>query len=79
MNAYDDVSKPKKGLEHITTIFVFKHGVVLLCQEKLKGKPGKNKVSIVARAVYYVEYKFIIVIIVTITYSCILILLLLMF
>ena len=45
MNAYDDISKPRKGWEHVTTVFVFKHGVVLLCQEKLKGKPGKYKVG----------------------------------
>lgn len=44
MNATDDISKPRKGWTHVTTLFVFKHGVVFLCQEKLKGKPHKYKV-----------------------------------
>lgn len=45
ISASGDLSKPRKGWRHVTTVFVFKHGVVFLCQERLKGKPGKLRVT----------------------------------
>jgi len=46
LNAQTDVAKPRKGWDLVTTLFIFKHGVVFLCQEKLKGKVKKYKVSL---------------------------------
>ena len=44
LNAADEVGKVKKGSELLTLIFIFKSGVVLLAQERVKGKK-KAKVS----------------------------------
>ncbi len=38
LNALDELGKIKKGTELLCTVFVFKPGVVLLCQERVKGK-----------------------------------------
>ena len=43
MNASEDIGKLKKGTELVTTLFVFKTGIVLLGQERVKGKK-KTKV-----------------------------------
>ena len=44
LNALDELGKIKKGVELLSTVFVFKAGVVLLVQERVKGKK-KPKVS----------------------------------
>ena len=46
LNALDELGKIKKGTELLCTVFVFKAGVVLLCQERIKGKK-KAKVEII--------------------------------
>ena len=38
LNALDELGKIKKGVELLSTVFVFKAGVVLLVQERVKGK-----------------------------------------
>ena len=43
LNVLDELGKIKKGTDMITLLFIFKAGVVILTQERLKGKkkPGK--------------------------------------
>jgi len=38
LNASDDLGKMKKGTELLTLLFIFKTGVVLMAQERIKGK-----------------------------------------
>jgi len=38
LNASDDLGKIKKGTELLTLLFIFKTGVVLMAQERVKGK-----------------------------------------
>jgi len=38
LNASDDLGKMKKGTELLTLLFIFKTGVVLMAQERVKGK-----------------------------------------
>lgn len=38
LNAQDELGKLKKGTELVCTLFVFKAGIVILAQEKAKGK-----------------------------------------
>ena len=38
LNALDEIGKIKKGIDLVCTLFVFKSGVVLLAQERIKGK-----------------------------------------
>ena len=38
LNAGDDLGKMKKGIELLTLLFIFKTGVVLMAQERIKGK-----------------------------------------
>ena len=38
LNASDDLGKMKKGIELLTLLFIFKTGVVLMAQERIKGK-----------------------------------------
>jgi len=38
LNASDDLGKLKKGIELLTLLFIFKTGVVLMAQERIKGK-----------------------------------------
>lgn len=45
LNALDELTKMKKGTELITLLFIFKSGVVLLAQERVRGKKGKPKVG----------------------------------
>ncbi len=44
LNALDEIGKIKKGIDLVCTLFVFKAGIVLLAQERTKGKK-KPKVS----------------------------------
>ena len=44
LNALDELTKMKKGTELITLLFIFKSGVVLLAQERVRGKKTKPKV-----------------------------------
>ncbi len=45
LNALDEIGKIKKGIDLVCTLFVFKAGIVLLAQERTKGKK-KPKVSL---------------------------------
>jgi len=47
LNVLDELGKIKKGTDMITLLFIFKAGVVILTQERLKGKkkPGKPSVN----------------------------------
>ena len=45
LNASDDLGKMKKGIELLTLLFIFKTGVVLMAQERIKGK-RKPRVSL---------------------------------
>jgi len=38
LNATEELGKMKKGTELVSTLFVFKSGVVLLVQERIKGR-----------------------------------------
>lgn len=38
LNALDELGKIKKGTDIVTMLFVFKSGVVILAQERMKGK-----------------------------------------
>ena len=38
LNALDELGKIKKGTDIVTMLFVFKTGVVILAQERVKGK-----------------------------------------
>ena len=38
LNAIEELGKLKKGTELFSTLFVFKSGIVLLVQERIKGK-----------------------------------------
>ena len=38
LNALDELGKIKKGTDIVTMLFVFKAGVVILAQERIKGK-----------------------------------------
>jgi len=38
LNTSDDLGKMKKGTELLTLLFIFKTGVVLMAQERIKGK-----------------------------------------
>ena len=44
LNALDELGKMKKGMELLTLLFIFKSGVVLMAQERLK---GKRKVKVI--------------------------------
>lgn len=44
LNALDELGKMKKGTDLITLVFIFKAGVVVLAQERVRGKK-KTKVS----------------------------------
>ena len=45
LNAIEELGKLKKGTELFSTLFVFKSGIVLLVQERLKGKKRLKGVS----------------------------------
>jgi hypothetical protein len=45
LNALDELGKIKKGTDIVTMLFVFKSGVVILAQERIKGK-RRPRVSI---------------------------------
>lgn len=38
LNATSELGKLKKGMELLTLLFIFRSGVVLMAQEKIKGK-----------------------------------------
>jgi hypothetical protein len=46
LNALDELTKMKKGTDLITLLFIFKSGVVILAQERVRGKKGKPKVGV---------------------------------
>ncbi len=43
LNALDELGKIKKGTDLITLVFIFRSGIVLLSQERIRGKK-KTKV-----------------------------------
>ena len=45
LNALDELGKIKKGTDIVTMLFVFKAGVVVLAQERIKGKRRVKGVS----------------------------------
>ena len=45
LNALDELGKIKKGTDIVTMLFVFKAGVVILAQERIKGKRRVKGVS----------------------------------
>ena len=54
LNALDEIGKIKKGIDLVCTLFVFKSGVVLLAQERIKGKK-KPKVKHPYKSVHTVH------------------------
>jgi hypothetical protein len=59
LNAAIDLGKIKKGQELITSCFVFKAGVVLMCKERIKQKKkkvGGGEEGLILVAVVSVEY-----------------------